>query len=243
METSLTLSISRDPADLWAVRALRHRVFVEEMGATPGPDGQEGDEFDAGCDHLILRDRARPDLGVVATLRTRPGAAYTAREFDVAALQATGRKMAELGRACLHRDYRGGLAGLIIFKGLLDILHANGVGLVVGTASFPGADVTPHLPALRRLRAEALAPPHLCPVARGAGAVPISGDAPRTAMTGVPALIKTYLRAGAWVGDGAYIDRNFNTVDICMVLDLDRVAPLGRQAGRRITTKGADTNV
>ena len=220
MPPDLRLAVTRDPAEIRAALALRHAVFVGEMGAQGGADA---DAFDAACDHLVLRDAARPKAGIVATLRVAGGTAYTAQEFDLSRLHATGRRLAETGRACLHSDYRGGIAGLILFRGLLDVLHARGVGVVVGTASLPGADPDRHMPALRRLRQEALAPPDIRPVAHGTGAIAVSGEAPRGAMRDVPALIKTYLRAGAWVGDGAYVDAAFNTVDVCMILDLARV--------------------
>ncbi len=234
MQPGLTLTVTRDPDAIREARRLRHAVFVEELGAVPaagGPaagglagEGLEGDDFDAECDHVILRDPADPAAGVVATLRVGLGTAYTEQEFDLSALKSAGRPLAEAGRACLHPAYRGGMAGFILFKGLLNVLHSHEIAFAVGTASFPGADLTRHLPGLRRLRHAALAPESLRPVAHGDGAVVIEGEAPRSAMAGVPALIKTYLRAGAQVGDGAYIDRAFNTVDVCMVLDLSRVA-------------------
>ena len=221
----LTLTITRDPAAIRAARVLRHAVFVREMGAAPGPDGLEGDAFDGERDHLILRDPAHPERGVVATLRFGPGGRYTEREFDLAPLVASGLPLAEVGRACIHPAYRGGVAGLYLFRGMIDLARSRRVRFLIGTASFPGADPLPHLPALRRLRIEGLAPAPVRPVASGPAAVRIDGPAPRAAMRGVPALVKTYLRAGAWVGDGAFVDRGFNTVDVCILLDMDRVRP------------------
>ncbi len=230
MPPDLSLLVTRDPALVAQALALRRAVFVDEMGAAP--EANE-DGFDRACDHLVLRDRARPEAGVVATLRLSDGTASTGREFDVSALRATGARLAETGRACLHPDYRGGSTGLFLFSGLLDVLQTRQIAAVVGTASFPGADVAVHLPALRRLRQDALAPEGIRPVAIGPGAVTVSGDAPRGAMRDVPALIKTYLRAGAWVGDGAYVDAAFNTVDVCILLDLSR-AVIGRAAQRAL---------
>lgn len=212
--------LTRDPGLVAGALALRRAVFVEEMGATAGA---EEDVFDARCDHLVLRDRAQPGAGIVATLRLAEGADYTTQEFDLSALRATGLRIAETGRACLHPAYRGGAAGLFLFRSLLDVLRARDIEVVVGTASFPGADASRHMPALRRLRQEAPAPEGLRPRAHGPGAVDVSGDAPRGAMRDVPALIKTYLRAGARVGDGAYVDAAFNTVDVCLVLEMSRV--------------------
>ncbi|MEL6518831.1 MAG: ornithine-acyl-ACP acyltransferase, partial [Pseudomonadota bacterium] len=38
-----------------------------------------------------------------------------------------------------------------------------------------------------------------------------------------PALIKAYLRLGGTVGEGAFIDRPFNTTDVCLVMDTARI--------------------
>ena len=214
MPPDLIPTLTRDPEEVAAAHALRRACFVDELGAKA-----EADTFDATADHLILRDRTRPQIGVVATLRILDGIGYTAREFDLSRLRDTGRILAEAGRACVHRDYRDGLAGLLLFSELLRQMRARGVAYLVGTASFAGADPDRHMPALRRLRAVAPAPRVIAPVARGPGAIAIRGDAPRGAMRQVPSLIKTYLRAGARVGEGAYVDRAFNTVDVCMVLE------------------------
>ncbi len=234
MDGRLSLTVTRDPREMRAAQALRHRVFVGELGGDDSSgDGLERDGFDAGADHLIIRDLGRPDLGVVATLRVAEGMRYTATEFDLSELRASGRRPAEVGRACVHPEYRGGCAGLVLFRGTLAHLTRRRADLLVGTASFHGADPAPHMPALRRLRQEALAPPGFRPVARGAQAVAVDGTAPPAAMRGVPPLIRTYLRAGAWVGDGAWIDAAFNTVDVCIVLDLvGRARPARPDAGR-----------
>jgi putative hemolysin len=57
---------------------------------------------------------------------------------------------------------------------------------------------------------------------------------PRTGSTGprrsvaTPALIKAYLRLGGFVGQGAFIDRPFNTIDVCLVMDVARMSPKHR---------------
>ena len=38
------------------------------------------------------------------------------------------------------------------------------------------------------------------------------------------AVIKAYLRLGGFVGDGAWIDREFNTTDVCLVMDTARMS-------------------
>src|SRR5690606_35536672 len=43
------------------------------------------------------------------------------------------------------------------------------------------------------------------------------------ALQAIPPLIKAYLRLGGFVGDGAYVDRDFNTIDVCVVMDTGRM--------------------
>ncbi|MEL6585133.1 MAG: GNAT family N-acyltransferase [Pseudomonadota bacterium] len=226
MEPVFDVTVTRDPDGVRQAQALRHAVFVTEMGgASGGCDGLEADPFDAHCEHLLVCDPSRPDLGAVATLRLGygQGGYYTEQEFDLAPLHALGGSLAETGRTCLHPDYRGGAAAFVLFRAMLAQLQARNVAVLVGTASFPGRTIHRHMDALRRLRQEALAPAAMRPKAQGPQAVAVEGDAPRSAMRTVPPLIKTYLRAGAWVGDGAWVDTGFNTVDVCMVLDMARV--------------------
>lgn len=222
--TGLTCTITRDPGIVRAARALRHRVFVVERGAAAGAEpGLEGGPHDADCDHAVVTDPSEPEAGILATARFREGTAWTDREFDVSILVRRGLRMAEVGRTCVHPDHRGGLAGITLFGGMIAALRARGVQALVGTASFPGHDPAPHMEALRALRMAALAPPDWRPVAHGPEAVRVEGEAPRAAMAAVPPLIKSYLRAGAWVGEGACVDAAFNVVDVCIVLDMARL--------------------
>ena len=43
----------------------------------------------------------------------------------------------------------------------------------------------------------------------------------RKAMLQMPSLIKAYLRMGAEVGEGAFVDLNFNTVDIGIIIKVE----------------------
>ena len=210
----LSCAVTRDPDLVAAALALRRAAF----GGGAGPDR---DAHDAACDHAVVRDPARPALGVLATARI--GADWTAREFDLSVLTGRGLRPVEVGRVCVHPDHRGGAAGMALFAGVLRAARAGGAQALVGLGSFPGTDAARHMPALRALRAAALAPPEWRAVAHGPFAVPVAGEAPRAAMAGVPALLKAYLRAGAWVGDGACVDAGFGAVDVCVVLDMARL--------------------
>ena len=210
-----------------AAASLRHAVFVCEMGASPDA---EDDAYDARATHVLLRDGTRADPAVVGALRLAQGTTYTERAFDLTALRSQGRAIAEIGRLCLHPEYRGGLAGAMLLAAAVERLRGRGVELIVGAASLFGTDAARHMPVLRALRDAALAPAEIRPVARPGRAVAVDGADTADARY-LPPLLKTYLRAGAWVGEDAAIDRGFNCVDVCVVLDLARVALPARLQG------------
>jgi hypothetical protein len=105
------------------------------------------------------------------------------------------------------------------------------------------------LPRHRRGRAGAalvLPPPHppraarpaACHVARARADGPSAADRVDrlAALQAIPPLIKAYLRLGGFVGEGAFIDRTFNTTDVCLVMDTARMnaqgaRPLRARAG------------
>lgn len=231
-----TVTYADSASDVLAAQRLRYAVFVEEMGGggamVDHAARTESDPFDAHSDHLLLRDLAAPDPeAVVGVYRVMTqgqaraaGGFYTASEFDLDPLIDTGTTLLELGRSCLAQDYRGGGALLAMWQGLAQHIAKTGAELLFGTASFPGTDPARHRPALSLLGDAHLAPAAIRPRAIGPGAVPLvtgepDSSARKAALRGMPPLIKSYLRVGGTVGEGAYIDRAFNTIDVCMVLD------------------------
>jgi L-ornithine Nalpha-acyltransferase len=235
--------LAATPADLLAAQRLRYQVFVEEMGADgPMVDHAarlECDEFDPVFDHLVLVDPRR-DPGnldhVIGVYRLLPGTRmpqigrfYSASEYDLRPLIASGRPLLELGRSCVHADHRGGTAMLLMWNALADYVLEKGIEILFGTASFPGVDLAALAGPLSYLHHHHLAPDALRVTAHGAGATRMDILPPdrldrRAAMTGTPALIKAYLRLGGFVGQGAYVDQAFNTTDICLVMDTSNMS-------------------
>lgn len=242
-DDAFVLRLARDDRDLRAAQRLRYRVFVQELGAE-GPlvdhDQQlETDAFDPHFDHLLLidtrRDAAHLD-DVVGAYRllpsdklSGPGRFYSESEYDVSALKATGRKLVELGRSCVHPSYRGGSAMLHLWNGLAAYVLEREIEILFGVASFHGTDVRALAQPLSYLACHHLAPPELRVRALAEHAVdmaqlPADQVDRRAAMAGTPALIKAYLRLGGFVGQGAFVDHAFNTTDVCLVLDTARMS-------------------
>jgi L-ornithine Nalpha-acyltransferase len=224
--------------DILAAQRLRYRVFVEELGGD-GPlvdhAGRfERDEFDAANDHLILvdtrRDPAALDhvVGVYRLLRSDQAAAfgrfYCDAEYDLTALRTSGRRLLELGRSCVEAEHRGGTAMFLLWSALADYVLEHGVEVLFGVASFHGTDIDALRMPLAWLHHKHLAPEALRVRAlpehfQTMDLVPAANLDQRAAMLAIPALIKAYLRLGGFVGEGAFIDRAFNTTDVCLLMD------------------------
>lgn len=229
--------------DRRAAERLRYKVFVEELGGD-GPlvdhkDRLERDRFDPYYDHLLLIDRRRDESGldhVVGVYRLltedgaeRAGQFYSEDEYDLAALRGSGRKLLELGRSCLHPDYRGGAGMFLLWNALAAHILANGFEILFGVASFHGNDVAAVASSLSLLHHNHLAPAELRvrarePAYQPMDLMPLEKIDRASAMQAIPALIKAYLRLGGVVGDGAYIDRDFNTIDVCLIVDIERIS-------------------
>jgi putative hemolysin len=228
--------------DRLAAQRLRYQVFVEELGGD-GPlvdhDRRlERDRFDPFFDHLVLVDDRRDPgsldhvIGVYRVMRDDQARAgegfYSAGEYDLTPLEASGRRLLELGRSCVHPDYRGGSAMLHLWTGLADYVRDHGIEILFGVASYPGTDTAALAQPLSYLHHHHLAPPPLRVQATGANRTrmdllpPDAIDRP-AAMKATPALIKAYLRLGGFVGEGAWIDRAFRTTDVCLVMDTARM--------------------
>ncbi|MFW5641174.1 MAG: GNAT family N-acetyltransferase [Roseicyclus sp.] len=235
------LAIARDAADLRQAQRLRYAVFVEELGADGAlvdhAAGLEADRFDAFADHLLLRDRRRAEgdqvVGVYRLMRAdqarAAGQFYSEDEYDLGPLRATGRRLLELGRSCLHPEYRGGTGMMQLWGGLAQYIRAHRIEVMFGVASFHGTDPARIAGPLSLLHHRHLAPPDIRPVARAPGAQRMDliaeAEIDRPAATrDLPALIKAYLRLGGFVGAGAFIDRDFNCIDVCLVMDVARMS-------------------
>ena len=235
-DADFTVRLASDEADLRAAQRLRYEVFVAELGgggAMVDHDARlERDRFDPFFDHLILTDARRDDavVGVYRLLRDdqaeAAGQFYSEDEYDLASLRASGRRLLELGRSCLHPDYRGGTAMMHLWNALADYVRAHGIEILFGTASFHGTDVAALAQPLSLLHHRHLAPEALRVRSKHfqrMDLLPEDAIDRRLAMRDVPALIKGYLRLGGVVGEGAFVDHAFNTTDICLVMDTARL--------------------
>ncbi len=238
---ALHLRLAETAAEVAAAQALRYRVFYEEMSAKATAEmaaaKRDFDAFDEHCDHMVVFDGARgagPEaiIGTYRVMRRaaakRCGRFYTAGEYDIANLLAYPGEALELGRSCIEADHRNGATMQLLWRGIAAYVLAHDVGLMFGCASLPGVEPEALAVPLSYLYHHHLAPPALrawaLPERRVAMNVVPPGDiAPRAALQMLPPLIKGYLRLGGFVGEGAVIDHDFGTTDVCVVVKTEWV--------------------
>ncbi|PUB12708.1 ornithine-acyl[acyl carrier protein] N-acyltransferase [Yoonia sediminilitoris] len=238
-----------------AAERLRYDVFVAELGGD-GPlvdhvGHRERDRFDPYATHFLLRDLSQVhDRQVVGVYRVMTqeaacaaGGFYCDGEFDLTPLRESGQNLLELGRSCLHPDYRGGPGLMHLWAAIAAFVAGRDITLLFGVASFHGTDVNLFAGALSLLHQRHLAPPPLRVVPRGPNALRMDQIAADhidrvAAMRETPALIKAYLRLGGVVGDGAYVDHAFNTTDICLILPTAAVGAFQRSTLEKMQQHG-----
>lgn len=238
---TLEVRLARTPEDVAAAQALRYRVFYDEMNAKPSPEmaaaRRDFDSFDDVADHLLVIDHALGDgpESVVGTYRlirreaaAKHGGFYTADEYDIAKILAFDGPILELGRSCTDSRYRNRPTMQLLWRGIAAYVFHHGIELMFGCASLPGNDVEQLAPALSYLHHNHLAPEELRPHALPAlftemNRLPPDGYDAKRVLAGLPPLIKGYLRLGGFVGQGAVIDPQFNTTDVCVIVKTGQV--------------------
>ena len=218
---------ARDDEDIRQAQRLRYLVFAEEMGASltvpkGSPPGHDIDLFDPFCEHLLVRAQG----AVIGTYRVltpanalRVGGLYSDAEFDLTRLLSLRAKMVELGRSCIHPDWRSGGAILALWGALAEFMHRNELDTMIGCASVSMRDGGHFAASLwEQLRQTHLAPIGWQVVPRLA--LPVA-ELRRNLQVEAPALIKGYLRCGAKVLGPPAWDPAFNTADLPLMIRIE----------------------
>ncbi|MDP2795317.1 MAG: GNAT family N-acyltransferase [Sulfurisoma sp.] len=225
-----SVGLALNEREIEEAQRLRYRVFAEELGARirPRVAGVDADFYDPHCEHLIVRDEQAGK--VVGTYRiltpeaaTKVGNYYTENEFDLTRLQHLRAGMVEVGRSCIHPDYRGGAVIALLWGKLAEFMLKNEYRYLIGCASIGMADGGHNAANLFVQLLDAHIAPleyRVFPRDRLPFERLVTGHAAE-----VPPLLKGYLRAGAWIcGDPAW-DPDFNTADLPLLLPMDRLSP------------------
>lgn len=250
---TLEVRLAHTPEEIDAAQALRYRVFYEEMSAIPDAQTRatkrDVDRFDAICDHLLVVDHKLagaadtgdvvPPAAVVGCYRLlrqevaeRNGGFYTASEYDIAPLLASVGKdvrFLELGRSCVLPPYRTRPTVELLWHGIAQYVALHNLDVMFGCASFEGTDPGKLALPLSYLHHFHMTPPewHVRALAGSyvdMNLIPKDQIDPRAAWRELPPMIKGYLRAGCYIGDGAVVDTQFGTTDVLILFPVTQIS-------------------
>lgn len=243
----ITVRLAATQDEIMAAQRLRYDIFYREYGAKPigdmGELGRDYDEFDDYADHLIVLDEDRI-VGTYRLLRSEQaekiGRFYSQSEFDITDLLESGLNLVEVGRSCVHADYRTRAVLQLLWQGIAEYVAYFEVGVLFGCASFHGTDLQENANSLAFLHHYCRAPDGFCPRAlpelyQSIDLMPKDAVDTKRALVDLPPLIKGYLRLGGFIGDGATIDEQFNTVDVSVVVKIGLVSERYRKHYERKT--------
>ena len=224
------LRLSSSEGDRVAAFRLRFLVFNLELNEglkTAYATGQDRDEYDAFCDHLIVEHA--PTGQIIGTYRLQRAAMasanagfYGEREFDFSPYKQLGNSVIELGRACVHRDHRTSEVLYLLWRGIAQYAIHHGGRHLIGCSSLTSQDPAHGIAVYEAMR-EQLVESQLRTTPQPAFAIPLMPA--QSASDKIPKLLRAYLAVGAKICGPPAIDREFQTIDFLTFLDLEALHP------------------
>ncbi len=221
---NLRVEFAKTADEIAEAQRLRYQVFARELGAAIGDKDREYDEdrFDPYCVHIVVRD----DMDrVVACSRilTQEAAGrcegfYSQAEFDLAPVLALPGRIMEIGRICVHTDYRRGPAIALLLAGLARFMEEGPYDYLIGCGSVPlNPDRTQALRTVATLIRRYGCPEPIRVTPRNPLAAD-TGDEGAGDESAAPALLRAYMRLGAYVGGAPCLDPAFDVADVLILL-------------------------
>lgn len=222
-----TVKTVQSKRELWQVMALRYEVFHREYKNKKIPFGLDWDRFDVHADHLaIIDNRIHKIVGTYRLISDlRSSDFYSKTEFNVDDLLARPGGKVELSRACIHRDYRNGAIITLLWRGIIEYLNRSGARWLFGMGSVKTVDPDQLAAVFKSLQEEGAVDHSFDIRALDGYRIPDFASRLRDATANeesnkmVPALLRSYIRAGAVVVGDPAIDEDFNCGDLFVVLD------------------------
>lgn len=235
--SSAYVRLAQSPEEILSAQKIRYKVFYEEYGARPSEamsvEKRDFDDFDDIADHLIVlvKNDETNEESIVGTYRLlRQSKAlennvkfYSSDEYNLENLIKSDQNLLELGRSCVLPHYRTKPILNLLWQGIADYITEHNIDILFGCASFHGTNVDEYKEQLAYLHHFHSAPDDITPIAIDGRYINMNLMEKdelneRRTFASLPPLIKGYLRLGASIGNGAVIDEEFNTIDVCIVV-------------------------
>ena len=229
------IKIADTKKEIKKAQSLRYSVFYTEKKAKANFSQKilrrDFDIHDRMSDHLIIIDKNKPYNNIIGTYRLLRGRSaklyygfYSEQEFDLSNIKKnfSNKSILELGRSCVHPEYRSGLILKLLWKGIAQYIDIYDIKVLIGCASFCGININDITNELYFLNKRYSLPNELF-IKSIQSNLDLSNKiaynyCEKDIFNKLPPLIKGYLRAGGMVSKGYFIDYQFNTIDVCILM-------------------------
>jgi putative hemolysin len=212
---------------------LRYEVFYRESLNKENFSGTDIDKFDRVCDHLIILDKKYNT--VVGTYRfissTFSDKFYSETEFSIDQIKSAEGIKLELGRACVHKDYRNGTGIALLWKGLSEYFKKINAKYLFGCSSIATTNFVEISLIYKYIKELYLSPEdfrvypnekhRIKELDYYLSAFDKFGIRTESIEDFIPPLLKSYLKAGSVICGEPALDKKFKCADFFTVLDLE----------------------
>lgn len=230
------VKIADTKEEITAAQRLRFEVFNIEMNeglASSWETGLDQDKYDEHADHLIVIDR---DIGkVVGTYRMLKksvanlnGGFYSEGEFDLTNLKKLPVEILEMGRSCVHKDYRASNVINLLWAGIAKYMEQVQAKYMFGCGSLHTHNVEEISEIFSYLKSKYYSdekhrvyPLSKCVVPGLRDDLPLNDS--REILKKVPPLLKGYFRLGALICGEPAMDKEFGTTDFFILLATENI--------------------
>ena len=235
---NFTIKIAESNFEIKKAQSLRYKIFFKEKNIKrknlKSLLQRDYDFYDKISDHLIIIDNDRQVKdNVIGTYRLLRGnnaklykGFYTEQEFDISNLRKnfSSKDILELGRSCVHPAYRSGIILKLLWQGISKYIKIYKIKILMGCASFNGINPNQFRDEFSLLYESYRLPKNYNIKSLQDNKILLGKNINhQTILNKLPPLMKGYLRAGGMVSKNFYIDREFETIDYCVIMLTDRV--------------------
>ena len=229
---NIVVRLAQSKEEVEQAQKLRYEILILNYDDSKDKQGLDACEHDEYCECLVAIDETTGK--VVGTYRLMSNmhlekidSFICENEYDLTNLRNCGHNVLELGRAVVHQDYRNGLVIRMLWQGLFEYCKIHEIKYMFGLIGFVGTDAEKHKNVLSYLKRNYLVDENLdCEAKEPSVKYALlekdqidEGEAKKQ----VPSLLKGYLALGCKVASGSYIDYDFNSTDILIILDVENI--------------------
>jgi putative hemolysin len=226
MNSKFSVSFATQLAEIRQAQALRYQIFSAEMGAQLKSTipNYDIDYFDSYCHHLVVHEKkSQRVVGYTRILTSEQaklaGRFYSESEFDLSQIFKLSGCFMEIGRTCVHPDYRKGAIMGLLWSGLAHFMVTNHFEYLIGCASIPMRDDSYNI-VFTKLQEHYSTSHDLRVIPK----VPLQKAKTNVhSPLPIPSLLRAYLRLGAQIAGEPCWDPNFKVADVFILLSINNL--------------------